>query len=122
MGDSICQGPGRPASDGVTTSCEVSPYHLNFYGVVALSGAFDIYHNVVIVASVFLIHAKSKGGDMNLSCAHWCKIKEFIANLKCPQCFSAKVTLCEEEREDNAACESCGCKFKFNPEMVPPLE
>jgi len=54
---------------------------------------------------------------MKLSCAQWCKIKEFIHNLKCPGCFSAQVTLCEEEKEDNAKCESCGCEFKFNPKI-----
>ena len=54
---------------------------------------------------------------MKLSCAHWCKIKEFIYNLKCPKCFSAKIRLCDEEKQDNAACESCGCEFHFNPEV-----
>jgi hypothetical protein len=54
---------------------------------------------------------------MNLSCFQLCRIKEFFANLACPKCFSAQVTLCEEEAEENAACETCGCEFKFNPEI-----
>ena len=54
---------------------------------------------------------------MKLSCNQLCRIKEFLANLKCPNCFSAKVKLCEEETEENATCEKCGCEFKFNPEI-----
>jgi len=54
---------------------------------------------------------------MKLSCRQWCRIKEFLANLKCPRCFSAEVELCEEENDENAECRSCGCKFEFNPEI-----
>lgn len=54
---------------------------------------------------------------MKLTCEQLCRLKEFFANLKCPKCFSAQVTLCEEETEENATCELCGCDFKFNPEM-----
>ena len=54
---------------------------------------------------------------MKLSCNYLCRLKEFFANLSCPNCFSAQITLCEEETEDNAACEMCGCEFKFNPEL-----
>ncbi len=52
-----------------------------------------------------------------LTCKQLCKIKELLANLKCPDCFSAKVDLCEEETENNAECRSCGCKFKFGPQF-----
>ena len=46
-----------------------------------------------------------------------CRTKEFFANLKCPECFSAKVVPCdtEHEHEDKAACESCGCNFELGP-------
>ena len=44
---------------------------------------------------------------MKLSCAHWCHIQEMLANLKCPNCFSTKVKLCEEESEENALCTEC---------------
>ena len=54
---------------------------------------------------------------MRLSCKQLCRIKEFFANLLCPNCFSTKITLCEEETDNNAACEMCGCEFKFNPEL-----
>lgn len=54
---------------------------------------------------------------MRLSCGQWCKIKEFIANLKCPNCFSTKVNLCDDEVEENAECEECDCKFSFKPDV-----
>ena len=54
---------------------------------------------------------------MKLSASQWCKIQETLANLKCPHCFSAKVKLSEDEKE-NANCEDCGCKFEFNPDMA----
>jgi len=34
---------------------------------------------------------------MKLSCEQYCHIQEMLANLKCPNCFSAKVKLCKEE-------------------------
>jgi predicted RNA-binding Zn-ribbon protein involved in translation (DUF1610 family) len=55
--------------------------------------------------------------SMKLSCNHLCRLKEIFVNLTCPKCFSAQISLCEEETEDNAACEMCGCEFKFNPEL-----
>ena len=55
---------------------------------------------------------------MKLSCKQICKLQEFLANLKCPDCFSAKVTLCEDEKDENAECESCGCQFEFKPELM----
>ncbi len=59
---------------------------------------------------------------MKLSCEQICKLKEFFYNLKCPHCFSAKVKLCSEEKEKNAACESCGCEFEFRPEFLQQHE
>jgi len=55
---------------------------------------------------------------MKLSCKQICKLKETLANLKCPRCFSAKVQLCEEEQDKNAECETCGCEFEFRPEFI----
>jgi hypothetical protein len=54
---------------------------------------------------------------MKLSCTQWCRIQEMLANLKCPNCFSAKVKLCPDEKEENAVCEECKCEFTFNPEI-----
>jgi hypothetical protein len=54
---------------------------------------------------------------MHLSCSQLCQIKEFFANLKCPNCFEKDITLCREETEENATCDACGCSFKFNPEL-----
>ena len=54
---------------------------------------------------------------MKLNAKQWCKIQEALANLKCPHCFSAKVQLSEDEKE-NANCEDCGCKFEFNPDLA----
>ncbi len=50
-----------------------------------------------------------------LTCKQLCKLKEIFANLKCPDCFSTHIELCEEETEKNAECSACGCKFKFGP-------
>ena len=54
---------------------------------------------------------------MKLSARRWCKIQETLANIKCPSCFSAKVKLTEDEKE-NAKCEDCGCTFEFNPDIA----
>jgi hypothetical protein len=55
---------------------------------------------------------------MKLSCAQWCHIQEILANLKCPNCFSAKVKLSEEETEENAKCQECECNFEFSPDLL----
>ena len=34
-----------------------------------------------------------------------CRTKEFFANLKCPNCFSKKVTPCENKAEEKATCD-----------------
>jgi len=54
---------------------------------------------------------------MKLKCDQWCHIQEILANLKCPNCFSAKVKLCDEETDKNAECTACQCRFEFNPEL-----
>jgi hypothetical protein len=54
---------------------------------------------------------------MRLSCGQLCRIQEFFANLKCPNCFEKDITLSDMETEENACCEACGCQFKFNPEL-----
>jgi len=54
---------------------------------------------------------------MKLSCEQWCHLQEMLANLKCPNCFSAKVKLCEEEGKENALCTECDCRFEFHPEL-----
>ncbi|MFC2066622.1 hypothetical protein ACFLUO_06160 [Chloroflexota bacterium] len=54
---------------------------------------------------------------MKLSAEKWCKIQVALANLKCPHCFSAKIKLNEDDKE-NASCEDCGCKFDFNPDLA----
>jgi len=51
-----------------------------------------------------------------------CKLKEFVLNLKCPDCYSAKVQLCEEEKDENAECEACGCQFEFKPDLLKRWE
>jgi hypothetical protein len=45
-----------------------------------------------------------------------------LANLKYPNCFSAKVKLCEEETEKNASCTEGKCRFEFNPELAERRE
>ena len=57
---------------------------------------------------------------MKLNSKQWCKIQQILANLKCSNCFSVKVNLAEEGKE-NAVCKDCGCKFEFNPEVEPRL-
>ena len=57
---------------------------------------------------------------MKVSAKQWCKIQEVLANLKCPDCFSAKVKLNENE-DENAECKDCGCTFEFDPEIADRL-
>jgi len=59
---------------------------------------------------------------MRLSCEQWCRIQELLANLKCPNCFSAKVKLCAEEKKENAQCQDCQCQFEFHPEIASRME
>ena len=54
---------------------------------------------------------------MKLSAGQWCKIQEALVNLKCPHCFSSKVELTANEKE-NASCVECGCKFEFDPDIA----
>ena len=46
-----------------------------------------------------------------------CRIKEFLVNVKCPSCFSKKVTPCENEDDEKGTCELCGCEFELNPKI-----
>ena len=57
---------------------------------------------------------------MKIKPGTWCKIQEVLANLKCPGCFSAKVKLNEDEKE-NAECKDCGCTFDFDPDIADRL-
>ena len=59
---------------------------------------------------------------MKLSCEQWCHIQEMLANLKCPNCFSAKVKLSKEQTDKNAECQKCECKFEFNPDITERWE
>lgn len=54
---------------------------------------------------------------MKLNPEQWCKIQDWLANIKCPNCFSAKVKLTQDAKE-NAKCEDCGCRFEFNPDFA----
>jgi predicted RNA-binding Zn-ribbon protein involved in translation (DUF1610 family) len=47
---------------------------------------------------------------MKLSPKQWCEIQEKLANLTCPNCFSAIIKLTETDKE-NANCEDCGRTF-----------
>ncbi len=53
---------------------------------------------------------------MKLSASQWCKIQEMLVNLSCPSCLKSKVKL-TENKEGNASCEDCGCKFELNPDL-----
>ena len=50
---------------------------------------------------------------MKLSCEQGCHIQEMLANLKCPNCFSARVKLCEDEPAEDAHCTECDGRFEF---------
>ena len=54
---------------------------------------------------------------MKLNAKQWCKIQETLANLKCPNCFSANCK-CTENEGTNAECEDCKCKFEFSPDIA----
>ena len=58
---------------------------------------------------------------MKLKSKQWCKIQEALVNMKCPQCFTTKVKLTEDEGK-NATCEGCGCQFEFNPEIIDRID
>jgi hypothetical protein len=54
---------------------------------------------------------------MNSCSSIGCRITEFLANVKCPHCFSKKVTPCDKEDDEKGRCELCGCEFDLNPEI-----
>ena len=54
---------------------------------------------------------------MKLSCDRWCHIQEFLANLKCPRCFSAKPRLCKEETDKKTESHGCECEIQFAPDI-----
>lgn len=54
---------------------------------------------------------------MTLASDIGCRAKEFFANLKCPNCFSKKVTPCENEDDEKTTCGLCGCQFELNPKI-----
>ena len=54
---------------------------------------------------------------MAISSKIQCQVTEFLANMKCPQCFSNEITPCECDPNDKATCEECGCEFKFDSKM-----
>ncbi len=54
---------------------------------------------------------------MPISAKFKCRITAFFANLKCPKCFSKKLTPCEGDPDDKAKCEECGCEFEFNSKI-----
>ncbi len=55
---------------------------------------------------------------MKLSCEQRCHVRELLASLKCPRCFSAKVKFCHEENKENVLGMECDCRFAFNPELA----
>ena len=59
---------------------------------------------------------------MKLSCKQICKLQELFINLKCPNCFSTNVQLCEDEKGENANCKSCDCHFEFKPGLFENIE
>jgi len=56
---------------------------------------------------------------MSISSKIKCQVIEFLANIKCPKCFSKEVIPCECEMDDKAKCEECGCEFKFDSKKIP---
>jgi hypothetical protein len=50
----------------------------------------------------------------------WCKVQEFLLEMKCPGCFSKEIELkeCECDTDDNVECKDCGCTFKVNSEVA----
>jgi hypothetical protein len=54
---------------------------------------------------------------MSISSKIKCQVTEFLANMKCPKCFSKKVTPCECEMDDKAKCEECGCEFELDSDV-----
>lgn len=50
----------------------------------------------------------------------WCKIQEYILEMKCPDCFSKKIEPkeCECDVDDNVECKDCGCSFHVNIEAA----
>ena len=58
-----------------------------------------------------------KEGTMKISCVGRCRIEEFLANLKCPNCFSVKV----KDREGgvgNAQSQGCQCQVEMRREEM----
>jgi hypothetical protein len=53
---------------------------------------------------------RREAGLMNLKCEKRCKFLRKLANLKCPGCFGAEVSVAEEGK--------CDCKLTINPDTI----
>ncbi len=56
---------------------------------------------------------------MSDPCESKCNTTEFLANLKCPNCFSKEVAVCRDDsgETETGECKTCECRFELNPEL-----
>ena len=47
-----------------------------------------------------------------------CRISWRLANLKCRNCFEARVVCLKDERGAPGGEEKCRCRLSFNPELL----
>ncbi len=55
---------------------------------------------------------------MNMSCAKRCRIEEFLANLKCPDCFNVKAKAGKGELQKIAESQDCQCQVGIKSEEL----
>ncbi|MGE5253338.1 MAG: hypothetical protein ACM3N7_05200 [Planctomycetaceae bacterium] len=59
---------------------------------------------------------------MKLTCAQRCRVGEWLGNLKCPNCFSARPRLRDVDTDKNAQGRDCQCELKYDPELLRRAE
>jgi hypothetical protein len=59
---------------------------------------------------------------MKLTCAQWCRVQQWLGNLKCPNCFSATVKPSRVHNDMNAPGQDCQCELKFDPDLLKRME
>jgi len=55
---------------------------------------------------------------MKISCAKWCRLGEFLGNLKCPNCFSVKAKAGKGELQKIAESQDCQCQVEIKSEEL----
>jgi hypothetical protein len=80
---------------------------ISLYAIIIVSKAFPFLY---LIEEVIILKLGSEGDDsMKPLCAKRCEMMQFLANLKCPNCFSAETYGKEQDL--------CDCRLRVTGEF-----